>query len=361
MRVAIDVSSAIRIQGTGVALYIKNLCRALAQVAPEGEFFLYYRFSRVRKSSLFLKPPGPNFKELTWPAFLTSSKKPDITHGPDARLLRLGRAAQVATVHDVFSLVSDRWADAGFRRKKAARYARIARSARLVICDSESTARDFLTTFPEASGKLRVVPLGAGPEFAPRSESESSPVLARLGIRRPYILHLGNIAVRKNLLRLIGAFEALAPAYPQLQLVLAGRPSYGHEEILAKVKSCACRDRISLPGYVGADDLPFLYSAAQVFVIPSLYEGFGLPALEALACGTPVVASNTSSLPEVTGEAAVLVNPQKEMEIAGGIDKLLSNPSLRAKLARAGRARAKTFTWEQTAKKTLTVYREAVS
>lgn len=352
MKVAIDASSAAREEGTGVAVYIEELSRALAKVAPKDRFVLYYRASRIRAKRLFLKRPGPHFDTAFPPLSLVRARKIDVGHGPDSRLFKLGRAS-VVTVHDVFSLISGDWADEKFRKKKAARYAQIAKKAGLIICDSKSTEDDFTSLFPGAKDKLRVVPLGVGPEFHPLPGREPT--------ANPYILHVGNIASRKNLVRLVGAFEALAGSHSQLRLVLAGRLSYRHEEVLEKIAASECRDRIALPGYVPRSELAALYRGAQALVFPSLYEGFGLPALEAMACGTPVIASKRSSLPEVVGKAGLLVNPESGEEIAGTIDRLLSDSALRERLSQAGPRRAGEFSWKRTAHETLAVYREAAS
>jgi glycosyltransferase involved in cell wall biosynthesis len=357
VRVAIDASGAAREDGTGVAVYIGELSRALAKIAPDDEFVLYYRASRVRARKLFLDEPGPNFRTAFPPLSLLKTRRVDLAHGPDSRLLKIGRA-RVVTVHDVFSLISDEWADEKFRRKKAARYAKIAKKADLIICDSKSTADDFARLFPESKNRLRVVPLGVNPRFKPQLPQECEKVLERLGIRRPYILHVGNIANRKNLACLVGAFAALAGNHRDLHLVLAGRLSYRHEEVLEKISASEFRDRIHLPGYVPRADLPHLYSGAEALALSSLYEGFGLPALEAMACGTPVVTSDRSSLPEVVGDAGLLVNPENEVEMAQAIDRLLTDNALREQLAQTGMKRAKEFTWERTARETLEVYRE---
>ena len=358
MRIAIDASGAARSDGTGVAVYIGELSRALAKIASEDEFVLYYRASRIRARKLFLAEPGPNFSTAFPPLSLLKTRRVDVGHGPDSRLLNIGRT-RIVTVHDVFSMISTDWADEKFRRKKADRYAQIAKRAKLIICDSQATAFDFARLFPNARDRLRVVPLGVRSDFSPRPESECEETLKRFNIRRPYLLHVGNIASRKNLARLVGAFEELASSRPELRLVLAGRLSYRHEEVLERIASCKFGDRVILPGYVARTDLPYLYSSAEVFVFPSLYEGFGLPALEAMACSAPVVASDRSSLPEVVGEAGLLVNPEKEVEIAVAIDKLLSDADLRSQLSEAGKKRASGFTWERTARDTLAVYNEA--
>lgn len=360
MRIAIDASGAAREQGTGVSVYVEELARALAAAAPADEFFLYYRFSRLRDKKLFLEPPGPNFTTVVPPMHVLKARGIDIGHGPDSRLLNLGRA-KVVTVHDVFSLVSEEWADKKFRRKKADRYRRIADKADLIICDSKSTMRDFARLHPGTESRLRVVPLGVSNRFHPLSDEECTPVLERLGIRRQYLLHVGNVARRKNLAALIEAFEKVADRHPELLLVLAGRFSYGREDVLEKGRASRFSNRIVFPGYVPREDLPALYSAAEVFVFPSFYEGFGLPAIEACACATPVVASDTSSLPEILAEAAQLVSPSDSDGMAEAVEKMLADESCRDELSRRGVGRAGLFTWERTARETLAVYREALS
>jgi glycosyltransferase involved in cell wall biosynthesis len=360
VRVTIDASGAARMHGTGVAVYIEELARSLASEAPGDEFILYYRFSRIRDRRLFLREPGPNFTTAFPPLSILLTRGVDVSHGPDARLLGQGRA-RIATVHDVFSLVSDRWADAKFRRKKAYRYAQVARKADLIICDSNSTASDFAELFPVARERLRVVPLGVSPSFHPGAPQESEQVLSRLGVTRPYLLHVGSVARRKNLVRMIEAFDSISGAHPDIRLILAGRLSYGHEEVLKRVSGSESASRVLFPGYVAREDLPALYGAAEALIFPSLYEGFGLPALEAMACGTPVVASSSSSLPEVVGEAGLLFDPGNSRDIAAAIDRVLCDAGLRERLSSAGPARAAEFSWRRTARETLAVYREAAS
>jgi glycosyltransferase involved in cell wall biosynthesis len=160
---------------------------------------------------------------------------------------------------------------------------------------------------------------------------------------------------------LVEAFGSIADGYPDLQLVLAGRLSYGHEEVLQSISRSSFASRVILPGYLARGDLPALYSSAEAFVFPSLYEGFGLPALEAMACGVPVIVSSCSSLPEVVGDAGMLVKPDSRREIADAIDRVLSDAQVKAGLSKAGSERAAEFSWRRTARETLAVYREAVS
>jgi len=172
-----------------------------------------------------------------------------------------------------------------------------------------------------------------------------------------FVLYIGTIEPRKNLSRLVKAFASLADAHPQLVLVIAGMKGWMYDQLFENVRQLNLQSRIIFPGFIDEADKPFLLSAAKVFVYPSMYEGFGLPVLEALACGIPTVTSNTSSIPEVAGEAALLVDPTSETEIADAIEQLLSNLTLRSKLRERSILQAAKFTWQRTAALTVEAYK----
>jgi glycosyltransferase involved in cell wall biosynthesis len=203
-----------------------------------------------------------------------------------------------------------------------------------------------------------VTPEAAAPLFAPKAPKtlEEYP-FERWSIRRPYILAVGNLQPRKNLLRLIEAFAQLITErrIPH-QLVLAGKAKWRESDIHRTVRRLGIEDRIVFTGRVPDEDLACLLNGAELFVYPSLYEGFGLPVLEAMACGTPVVTSNCTSIPEVAGDAALLVDPYRVDELADAIHHVLSDESLRARLREKGLARSQMFSWRQTARKTWTAY-----
>jgi glycosyltransferase involved in cell wall biosynthesis len=183
----------------------------------------------------------------------------------------------------------------------------------------------------------------------------------RLGIRGPYILHVGSIQPRKNLTRLVEAFAEVMDDVEGLQLVLAGRRAWGDQTLLDTIDSLALEGRVVLPGYVPDSDLAALYSGACVYAFPSLYEGFGFPALEAMACGTPVISANTSSLPEIVGDAALTFAPTDVEGQAEALRRVLTDPALRDHLVERGFARVQQFTWETAARETLAVLCEAAT
>jgi glycosyltransferase involved in cell wall biosynthesis len=185
-------------------------------------------------------------------------------------------------------------------------------------------------------------------------------VLSRYGITRPYLLYLGGINARKNITQLFTAYARIRERHPDLLLVVGGKRQWRTGEIDAAFRRLDLASHVHFTGYVADGDLPALYSAAELFVFPSLYEGFGLPPLEAMACGTPVVTSNVSSLPEAVGDAALTVDPYDVGELVLAIDRLLTDEMLRADLRRRGLERASRFTWARTARETLAIYEQVL-
>lgn len=228
-----------------------------------------------------------------------------------------------------------------------------ARRARRIIAISRTTADDLRRYYGIPAERIHIVHHGVDPHFAPRSPDEISAVLRRYGIQGPYLLHVGTLQPRKNLLRLIEAFELLATHDPSLHLVLVGKRGWLRERIERAIETSVARARIHWLGHVADADLPALYSAADVFVFPSLYEGFGLPVLEAMACGTPVVTSARGALSEIAGPA-LICDPLDPSDIARAIQRA-RDPALRSRLVRCGFDHAKGFTWERAAQETLAV------
>lgn len=205
--------------------------------------------------------------------------------------------------------------------------------------------------------KITVIPLAAGKQFHPLPDAEVRTVLARIGIQNPYILYVGSLEPRKNLSRLLEAYSLLLDWSSHWRLVIGGTRNIWNSEPVGRfVEEHNLKPFVHFTGYIPDDDLPALYTGADLFVFPSLYEGFGLPVLESMACGTPVITSNTSSLPEVAGDAAVLVDPYMVEDIAAAMRLVLSDVDLAQDLRNRGLERAKLFTWEKTASQTIAVY-----
>lgn len=229
------------------------------------------------------------------------------------------------------------------------------RAADRVVTISEATRADLQRLFPRSARRAVAIPLAADPAFRPQPEGESARVCQRFGLPRRFTLYLGSNKPHKNLLRLLAAWQRLSA---EETLVIAGAWDRRYEEPRRLVEVWGLGERVRLLGPVAEADLPALYSAATLFVFPSLYEGFGLPVVEAMACGTPVACSDRGSLKEAAGEAALLFDSLDVEAMASGLGRLLADEALRAELARRGLAQAARFSWEKTAAATLALYRE---
>ncbi|MCS7222001.1 MAG: glycosyltransferase family 1 protein [Anaerolineae bacterium] len=234
--------------------------------------------------------------------------------------------------------------------------------ARRVIADSCSTRDDLVRLWGVPVDRISVVPIGVADEYRPASAVEAERFRRQRGLPDRFVLYLGTLEPRKNVTAAIEAFARWVKATGdrQVRLVVAGAKGWYFQTIFARVRALSLGDRVLFPGYVPAAELPAWYQAAEVFIYPSLYEGFGLPPLEAMACGTPVITSNTSSLPEVVGDAALLVDPYDVEAIAEALARLLEDAELRQRLREAGLARARLFSWERTARETVAAYRLAL-
>jgi glycosyltransferase involved in cell wall biosynthesis len=264
----------------------------------------------------------------------------------------------VVTVHDVSFKHHPEFFSARDRLLFATLLPITLRRAAAVITVSNHAQQAILRAYPYVSGRVHVAWNAPSPIFRPIAQPELLlSIRRRYGIRNGFVLAVGNIQPRKNLVRLIQAFAAIRQQWESLQMVIVGQAQWRSSAAYHEVKHLGLEQDVIFPGYVTEEELVLLYNAAQVFVYPSIYEGFGLPILEAMACGTPVVASNTTSMPEVAGEAALLVSPHNPEDIAGAMNMLLHDPRLRRTLRARGLEQANRFSWTKTARQTLAVYR----
>lgn len=283
----------------------------------------------------------------------------DVLHGPVNIAPLLTPCATVVTVHDLAYLrLPDRLPTGRRRYFATLTRASVWRASR-VLAVSESTKWDIVELLGVPPERIAVTPLAADTSFRPVTGEALEVFLAEHGIVRPFVLSVGTLEPRKNLPTLLRAFARIAGEVPH-DLVLAGPEGWMTDEIHDTRRRLNLGDRLRFTGYVEAEVLPAWYSAADLFVYPSLYEGFGLPPLEAMACGTPVITSDVSSLPEVVGDAALTVPPTDETALAAAMHRVLGHPALRADLRSRGLERARRFSWERTAALTLAAYRDAV-
>ncbi|NQT20721.1 MAG: glycosyltransferase family 4 protein [Planctomycetes bacterium] len=300
------------------------------------------------------------WQQLSLPMYLRAEKV-DVFHGPGYVLPAIGRVPSVVTVHDVIALARPELCT----KSNVAHYRRVLprsiRKAQLVIAPTRAVAARIVETLGITGDKIRVIPWAIDARFRPAGDAEKREVRAALGLPDPYILFVGNLEPKKNLERLVEAFFAAKQSKRlKHKLVLAGAPGWKCERLLHLIDELDIKEEIVFTGYVRRDFLRGLYSAADMFVFPSLIEGFGIPPLEAMACGAPVIISKDPALRETAGGAALEVEATDLRAIREAIEALAGGGAIREKLVEKGRARAAKFSWIECARRTLEVYHEAL-
>lgn len=341
MTYALDATQSTGRHVTGVGVYCREILRGLASSHPSERFLWCSRPNRLRQLFAITRPVNSAVRPLLESFQLFRA---DLFHGLNQRLPATRFRRTVCTFHDLFVMTSE-YSTPEFRARFTEQARQAAAGADLIICVSRFTANQVRDLLGVDSGRLRVIPHGT--RFPAITGGES---------REPLILHTGAIQHRKNLMRLVEAFEQAAPL--PWRLVLAGSDGYGAAEIHARIAASPARARIETPGYVSDSTLARLYRRASLFAFPSLDEGFGIPVLEAMAQGIPVLSSNRSALPEACGDAALLVDPLDGEAIVHGLRRLIEDSELRASLVHAGKIRAAEFSWERAVASTWAVYEE---
>lgn len=360
MRIAIDARAAAEVPA-GRGRYVRELLRHLAGLDADHRFALYARSPWAdpaldgdeRFRWRIVSAGEPHWSAL---AAFHASRECDVVLATNSYLLAaLARVPALATVFDLTPFRKDVVLPRGAAFERLTLPLAARRAGRLLPI-SRATRDDLVARFPRVAAKTTVVDLAADAAFA-----EAGPAVApRYGLDKPYVLALGTLEPRKNLPRLIAAFAGLAPELREThELVLVGGAGWSTGEIDASI--ARHRALVRPLGHVPDEDLPGLYRDAALFAYPSLFEGFGLPVLEAMTAGTAVVTSNVSSLPEVGGDAVRYADPHDVASIRAALDALLRDPVERARLAAAGRERARLFSWERTARDTLALVEGAAA
>jgi glycosyltransferase involved in cell wall biosynthesis len=367
MHIGID-AHAIGAQQGGNETYIRNLITALADLDHKNQYTLYFAVAsaaeawrnRYANFAVRLLPPPTPFVRVPLALALELRRRPvDVLH-VQYTAPPFCPAPVVAMIHDLaFEHLPETFTRRG---KTQLRFTvrRTARQAAHIVTVSEFSRQDIIRTYRLPPDRITVTYNGCEAHFTsqPISNREAETIKQKFGISRDYLLAVGSVQPRKNLIRLLRAYAMLREQQPdfQLQLVIVGRQLWLYKEILREIKQQNFAADVIATGYANDEDLPALYRSAVALVYPSLFEGFGLPPLEAMACGTPVITSDCSSLPEVVGKAAILVNPYEEADLAQAIWKLTNDDVLRAQLRQAGIQQAYHFTWRAAAEKTLAIY-----
>lgn len=366
------LSGANTYRSAGVSGYIRQLLTHLPATAPELQLTAFLpagslpqvdglalAHSRLQTS----KPMQRILWEQAALPGLVRQHRLDLLHGAVNVTPLLSLCPTVVTIHDLSFMRYPQAFPAPQRMYLQSQVRRSARHARRVIAVSQATKEDVVALFGVPPERITVIYNGVDDMFSPATPEEIDAFRRQRGLPQRFVLHLGTLEPRKNLARLVEAFaqarQQLA-ASDDLKLVLAGGKGWGYDDIFAAVERLGLQKQVLFPGYVPDADLPWFYRAATVFAYPSLLEGFGLPVVEAMACGTPVITSAVSSLPEVAGDAALLVDPLSADALADALVRVLHDSTLAGEMRRRGLLQASRFSWQRTAAETTAVYRWAL-
>jgi glycosyltransferase involved in cell wall biosynthesis len=372
MHIGIDAHAIGARQG-GNETYIKNLIAAIAELDGENRYTLFLANARAARdwhgrysnfAVRLLPPPTPIVRVPVALAFELRRHPVDVLH-VQYTAPPFCPAPVIATIHDLaFEHLPETFTRRGQMQLRLT-VRRTARRAARIITVSEFSRQDIINTYRLPPEKIIVTHNGVEPRFTPHpaSNNEAADVRRRFSIERNYLLAVGSLQPRKNLARLVRAYAKLRAECADFahQLVIAGRKLWLSGEVFAEIERQRCVSDVIVTDYVADAELPALYRHATALVYPSLFEGFGLPPLEAMACGTPVVTSKTSSLPEIVGEAALMIDPYDEAALQRAMLEISSDEPLRARLREAGFEQARRFTWRAAAEETLALYKEVMS
>jgi glycosyltransferase involved in cell wall biosynthesis len=349
----------------GIGRYVVNLSRALMRIAPD--LSLTLRHNSTAKATRLTLPDLPGLACTTspfsiqqqWivPAMLRQARA-KLYHSPYYLMPYLPNVPSVVTCYDLIPLLYPEYFTATQRLIYWLAHRLALRASRVILTISQATKADLVRVFHLDPQRVQVTPLAADATFAPRSPAQINAVRVNYALPERYVLYLGSNKPHKNLMRLVQAWQMANVKHQMsnIQLVIAGQWDERYPEARRLAEELGLKDQVIFAGAVEENDLPALYSGATLFVFPSLYEGFGLPVLEAMACGTPVVCSRASSLPEVAGDAAMLVDTVQMDTLATAINQMLRDEELRRAMRQKGLAQAARFSWEHTARETLSIY-----
>lgn len=370
MTIYIDISAAVH-HRAGLGRYAENLVRAMVPLLDDDLALFYNREGGIDPLPGLAHLPeatvGLGYKpwrmaialgQLARLPFNKLVPGAKLFHATEHLLLPLWHVPTVLTVHDLIFRKLPEHHKALNRWYLNATMPLTCKRASHIIAISQATKHDIIEAYGIPDEKITVIYEAAAPSFTPQPPVRLEAVRAHYHLPDAYLLFVGTIEPRKNLTRLLHAWEPLYAQREAPPLVIVGKTGWLTGDFFAALEQSPAKDGVILPGYVAEQDLPAVYGAATALVMPSLYEGFGLPPLEAMACGTPVLCSDSSSLPEVVGDAAVQFDPRDEHDMARAIRTVVADADLRQQLAQLGLAQAARFSWEKTAKQTLAVYRK---
>jgi glycosyltransferase involved in cell wall biosynthesis len=353
MRIGIDIQSTAGAK-TGIGYYTYNLVKRLSQI--EGIGLTCYKPGNKEKLNTAQRIFWENIKM----PMLAKTDKIELLHIPGfaGAFSSLG-IKKITTVHDLIGMIYPWNLGPASRFYWQKWLAACVSHSDFIIADSENTKKDIINYLKFPSEKIKVIYLASDPVFRPLERSVShDEILRNYGITKKYILNVGTIEPRKNISSLIVAFNAYLKKSKRkdLLLVIAGQKGWDYEKCLFKVVELGLEDKVLFCGYIKDEDFPVVYNYAQAFIYPSLYEGFGLPVLEAMSCGLPVICSKVSSLPEITQDSVRYIDPKNLDSVVSALENVLDNVGLRSELGRRALEQSKKFSWDRTILETISVY-----
>jgi glycosyltransferase involved in cell wall biosynthesis len=358
---------------TGIGYYTLELAKHLARSSPldtievvsPRAFVSSENFHEIKSANLsFIRatvnPLTRHWWSIGLPRYIRK-REIDLFHGTNFEVPLRRDCPTVLAIHDLSTLLYPQTHESKRVRRSRQRLPQMARAATMILTPTENVRKEVSEFLQISLEKIATIPYAARSCFRPLPSEETAVILRTLGIGGPFLLFVGTVEPRKNLLTLVRAFEEVLQRREQsLQLVIAGKKGWLFDDLFSYIKQSTASDRIVFAGYLSDEELCALYTACTIFVFPSLYEGFGLPPLEAMACGAPVIASRIPSITEVVGSAARLVEPESASELTAAILELLSFEVIKEELSTAGRKRAAEFSWALTVRATKNVYAEAI-
>ncbi len=352
MKIGIDVHSAHQ-HKTGIGVYTHNLVRELRKLDDHNRY-LFYGQERPKN----LRTIERMVRENTTLPLRSYLDRLDVLHVPGYGAPLVSCGTLVVTVHDLIGMIYPENLGLVSRFYWGTWLPLVVSRADKIIADSFNTKRDLVRLLSVSEEKIRVVHLAADPKFCPvRDTLALHQVKKRFNLHHPFVLYVGTVEPRKNLTRVMEAWARLRRTLKAPhQLVITGFQAWAYAQVRDLIGRLGISRDVVFTGYVRDEELPLLYNASDLFVFPSLYEGFGMPVLEAMACGVPVLTAGTSSIPEVAGDAAVMIDPADVDAMAGAMREILEDGARRQRLAQAGLAQAARFSWEKTARETLEIY-----
>lgn len=370
MRIAIDARGVNWYRGSGIGTYTDSLLCALLNIDKENYYHIYWsgddyeRVSSDNSRVIMTSKKHHRFFQQSYIPGNLSKENIDIYHVPPNGIglsPSIG-CKKVITIHDLIPYIMPETVGRGYLLKFLKEVPSILDSSDGIITVSEWSKKDILKFFPINADKIFVTPLAPSEKYRPLDKSWCRYMVGkRFNIKSPYLLYVGGFSPRKNVKSLIMSFSnILSSLSKEFMLVIAGSLKEDGNMLKELCERLNISSKVLFTGFIEEDFMPILYSAAEVFVYPSLYEGFGLPPLEAMSCGTPVITSNVSSIPEIVGDAGILIDPYDSSNLVNALGNLLENDSLKAELIEKGFSRAKLFSWEKTAKNTLSVYKAII-